>query len=311
MGCFMSKVLDGWARAGRPQRARALTRLELLVVILVLAAILLFVCLRAGPGRRYHTLSKRVVCAANLRMIGINTRVYAANHGGRWPMVGFDETADHIRYTVPVGGGAGTVTSPDRTQPSRSGPGGATELSPTRVFWLAVRSGDLVNRRFICPSSEDVDDPSEDISVYYDFMSGANVSYGLQVPFGPAATRARGAVDNRLAVAADKGPYKDALVATPPPELSVEAKRRAWQPFNSRNHHGEGQNVLFADGHVTFARTPTAGIDHDNIYTVALDNVHLAARAAGESPWMRSAPPFTSLDPDGEPMASTDSVIFP
>ncbi len=72
----MSKVLDGWARAGRPPRARALTRLELLVVILVSAAILLFVCLRAGPGRRYHTLSKRLVCAANLRMIGINTRVY-------------------------------------------------------------------------------------------------------------------------------------------------------------------------------------------------------------------------------------------
>jgi prepilin-type processing-associated H-X9-DG protein len=39
-------------------------------------------------------------------------------------------------------------------------------------------------------------------------------------------------------------------------------------PFdsNSANHGYEGQNVLFVDGHVIWANTPTCGLNADNIY---------------------------------------------
>jgi prepilin-type processing-associated H-X9-DG protein len=36
---------------------------------------------------------------------------------------------------------------------------------------------------------------------------------------------------------------------------------------NSPNHEQEGQNVMFADGHVSYEKTPFVGIEQDNIYT--------------------------------------------
>ena len=36
---------------------------------------------------------------------------------------------------------------------------------------------------------------------------------------------------------------------------------------NSRNHNGDGQNVLYADGHVEFQNNPFCGVNRDNIYT--------------------------------------------
>ncbi|NIQ99071.1 MAG: hypothetical protein GTN78_02550, partial [Gemmatimonadales bacterium] len=49
-----------------------------------------------------------------------------------------------------------------------------------------------------------------------------------------------------------------------------------WKQLNSGNHGGtgagEGQNVLFQDGHADFQRKPVVGIDADNIYTLMSDN---------------------------------------
>ena len=36
---------------------------------------------------------------------------------------------------------------------------------------------------------------------------------------------------------------------------------------NSLNHLEEGQNILFADSHVSFEKDPMQGIEGDNIYT--------------------------------------------
>jgi prepilin-type processing-associated H-X9-DG protein len=220
-----------------------------------------------------------------------------------------------LRYTVEVGGGKGTRWSPDRTQPSISGPDGTTELSPTRALWMLARSGDVTAKQFVCPSGKDEPASTGRIDSYYDFPLYDNVSYGYQVPFGPEQTRPRDPIDNRMILAADKGPYRDPGVALPPVSLSLGNLSEDWHPFNSNNHggksKGEGQNVLFVDGHVTFERTPIVGVDQDNIYTVMLDNRRESSRVVGESPWMRSAHPYAPFDDAGQPLSSTDSVIFP
>jgi prepilin-type processing-associated H-X9-DG protein len=289
--------------------------IELIVVVLIVG-VFLFLALPRFSGRKSRELAKRLVCAANLKGIGTSMRLYANDNDEQWPAPAFDDSAiGRIRYTIDIGKGEGTARSPDRTQPSFSGPGGTTELSPTRAMWMLVRSGDVPVRWFICPSGTDESDPTLQIDRFYDFTSYDNVSYGYQVPFGPERTRANERVDSRMTLAADKGPYDSPGVALPAASLSPANSPKDWRPFNSGNHgwagNGMGQNVLYADGHVTFERTPIAGVDHDNIYTVMLDNELPLSRIVGESPWMRSAHPYAPFDDAGQPLSSTDSVIFP
>ncbi len=302
-------------------RRRSLTQLEVLALLVVFViAVSLWFGLTRGRFSP-HELSPRLVCASNLKGIGTSCKIYANESDGSWPIPAFDEGyIGNIDYRVQVGGGAGSVRSPSRSQPSQSRTGGATQLSVTRALWTFVRSGDVTVKQFICLASGDTEDGTEYLDHYYDFTSYRNLSYGYQVPFGPAATRPRDGLDNRMVLAADKGPYVDGSVSSPPPGLKPIAPLGpgyattppgAWAQYNSPNHPGEGQNVLYADGHVEFRRVPTVGVDGDNIYTVALDNYNESSRVAGESPWMRSQPPFFPFIFDAPRLSSTDSVIFP
>jgi prepilin-type processing-associated H-X9-DG protein len=289
------------------------TLIELIFVILILGTFFLVIVPSLGRAR---VSTRRDYCAVNLKVIGTSMKVYANDHDGNWPVPAFDESAiGMIRYTVEVGGGRGTRWSPDRTQPSSSGSDGTTELSPTRALWMLVRSGDVTVKQFACSAAQDYPDPTDDIDSYYDFSSYNHVSYGYQVPFGPKRTRPRENMDNRMLLLADKGPYVKANVPVPVLGPLLTKTPADWRTFNSNNHggkcKGEGQNVFFADGHVTFERTPIAGIDHDNIYTVMLDNEFPLSRIVGESPWERSAHPYAPFDDAGQPLSSTDSVIFP
>ncbi len=291
---------------------RALTRIEIFAVLIVVA-VLGFVAYEAFRPRRYicREVSTRLVCASNLKGIATSCKIYANNNGGNWPSPAFDEDlVGKIDYRIPVGAGVGTVQSPNRSQPSFSGPQGTRELTVSRAYWILVRSGDITAKQFICPQSGDVNDPTENLDRNYDFTAQNNLSYGFQVPFGPVSTRAREGLENRMIVAADKGPYKDVTMAIPPVDIKHQAESEyaqtnrlptIWKSYNSQNHSGEGQNLLFADGHIEFKRTPIVGIDEDNIYTIMLENFNEASRTSGESPWMRASPPYSS----------TDSVIFP
>ena len=300
----------------RRSKQNASTLIELFVVVMCLA-VLIGVLLITTKRNRCGGCSRRLVCMSNLKGIGVSCKIYAYDNHELFPMPPFDETMiGRIDYTVKIGAGDGTMRSPSRTQPSVSGDGGATKLNVTRSFWMLVRSGDVTVKQFVCPTSDDTPDPTTRINDFYDFADYSHISYGFQVPFGPMGTRAAEARDNRMALAADKGPYVDAAVKLPIADPTLmgsdlakftETDPKLWRPFNTPHHGREGQNVLYADGHASFARTPTVGVDHDNIYTVALDNSTYAGLVIGESPWKRSAHPF-SATPNA---SSTDSLIFP
>ncbi len=185
---------------------------------------------------------------------------------------------------------------------------------------MLVRSGDVTVRQLLCPNSSDTPDQTDDVMAVWDFASPSNVSYGFPVPYGPPKTRAGEWMDSRVAVAADKGPYTSAGAPVPAASLEVydalrsrstRDARSEWRSFNSRNHGGEGQNVLFADSHVEFVSTPTVGVDLDNIYTAAGDNAAPASYRYGVSPWNGSPHPFAPRGADDQPIASTDSLIYP
>jgi prepilin-type processing-associated H-X9-DG protein len=324
------------------KRRPALAIIELSAAV---AALGILLAIAVASSSRARELSKRMVCNVNLKGIGASCRIYAMDHKGRWPIPAHDarvvsDPSDGVVYSswskdeLPecggrIGNGGGVAY--DRHRPSFStDPGASAQLSVTRAYWMLVRTGSVTVTQFICPSGDDETDPTEDIELYYDFQCYANISYGYQVPFGPAATQPHEGMDNRQAVAADKGPFYD---CEDPDDVDPDWHTgalgsvrlsdypKAWRWFNSHNHggkdNGEGQNVLFVDGHATFARTPTAGIDNNNIYTVidfdwggpeAYNLIH------GLPPCYYDPPPYpgqNSLGTGRYDYASTDSLIYP
>jgi len=317
------------------RRFRAFTLIELLVVIAIIA---LLISILLPSLSRARELSKRLVCGSNVKGIGTSCKIYSNENAEKWPVPAFKNKAigtTGIEYTLPDNGihGPGSgQTGFHRLEPSISEPTtgsgpqnvGTTDVAVTRAYWMLVRSGDITVKQFICASSGDDDDNTQDIELYYDFQQIKNISYGYQVPFGPRDTRPREGIDNRQIIAADKGPWY--LESDEPnwnagplgDKIQLEDPPKLWRQFNSPNHggksNGEGQNALFGDGHATFARIPAIGIDSDNIYTLMKNSWGVLPdnRIHGETATERDPPPFPGQNAFGQAKhSSTDSLIYP
>jgi prepilin-type processing-associated H-X9-DG protein len=306
------------------QRIRAFPLNALLVVIAIIA---LLISILLPSLSRARELSKRLVCQSNIKGIGTSAKIYANDNNERWMIPPFSrdldlpgtERVDYFGGNTPVGY--------ERDEPSYSrDPGASTQLSVTRAFWMLVRSGDVTPKQFICPSSGDNEDPTENIDFYYDFTEIENISYGYLVPFGPRDTQPREGVDNRLVMAADRGPFylrqDDPDWESPETgvDLTIDDSPKNWRQYNSGNHggsnNGEGQNCLFADGHAAFHRTPIVGLDHDNIYTVMTNdwgNIEGTNRIHGALPGsFAGAAPYPGDETFGpSAWSSTDTLIYP
>jgi prepilin-type processing-associated H-X9-DG protein len=315
--------------------------------LVVIAIIALLISILLPSLSRARELSKRLVCASNIKGIGTSAKIYANDNNEKWMIPPF------MRLQVDRGGidylcreGAISCWSPTastldpgcvgwkREDPSTSETpasptGGSEAVSTTRAYWMMVRSGDITVKQFICPSAGEDQDDTENLDLYYDFTCYDNVSYGYQVPFGPRDTQPHEGMDNRQIVAADKGPYyltgsePDWDSAGNPPPIDLDDSPKAWRAFNSANHggssNGEGQNCLYADGHASFQRRPSVGIDNDNIYTQMTDewgNTPLGSnRFHGWAP-LESAedypyPGQNAFCSGTGCFASTDTLIYP
>lgn len=319
------------------QRSKGFTLIELLVVIAIIA---LLISILLPSLSRARELSKRLVCASNIKGIGTSAKIYANDNTERWMIPGFkrsvidNEGIDYLKNNdtfaaIPDDPGeVGRERAYESTSETPSAPNsGSSAVSTTRAYWMMVRSGDITVKQFVCPSGGDDKDETENLDLYYDFESYLNISYGYQVPFGPRDTQPREGVDNRQVLAADKGPWYIARI----PDWNVGARGlvdtedspKAWRPFNSPMHggagNGEGQNTLYADGHASFNRIPACGIDNDNIYTLMTDDwgsVQGYNRIHGDTPHESATqgPPYPGQDafgPGAGNYASTDSLIYP
>lgn len=310
-----------------------------LVDLVALAVVVSLVASVGIPSLfRAQELSRRMVCAANLKGIGAAAKNYATDNDGQWMIPGFAESLidnGGIEYFPeslnlhPRVGEVGYIRFVQSESDDKIGVGGSSAVTTTRAFWMLVRSGAAPVQQFICPSAlNDAVDGTENIQMYYDFERYSSISYGYQVPFGPADTQPREGADPRRIHAADKGPFYFITNApnweTGPNDqfVRLDDSPHYWRTGNSPNHgghrNGEGQNVLFADGSVSFSRIPAVGADGDNIYTVMdgdWDAPEGFNRIHGQAPQTASNQfPYPGQDAfllDSTTFSSTDTLVFP
>jgi len=311
-----------------------------LVDVVACAAFVLVAAGIAAPAlSRLRVASKTTRCQENLKHFVTTSKIYANDNGELWPIPpssqsayapdgnGIDYLADSRNYDMPVEPGD---VGYDRETETTSDDAyfetiGSSSASTTRALWMLVRSGDMYPEDFICPSSRDVAIYEYDVDAYYDFATYRNVSYGYQVPFGPRGARPTEGADPRNVYIADKGPfYLDTFEPTfetlRGEPLTPASPRWRWRRYNSPNHWGTGQNVGYADGSVTFAQTPLAGVQGDNIYSLMTDAWDDAPFnwIHGESPHYATVGPNPfpgegafGLEPSTYYYSSTDSLIYP
>jgi prepilin-type N-terminal cleavage/methylation domain-containing protein/prepilin-type processing-associated H-X9-DG protein len=239
-----------------PRRA-AFTLIELLIVIGIIGALIAILLPAAEHVRHQAYIAK---CASNLRQIGLGISMYANENQGNYPRTTYVPGAPIVKGT-----GSSAIDP--------FGPGGPQPNDVTAAEYLLLRTEKLPPEIFLCPYNDETKyapDPA-DPRTHSNFADWTNnLGYSFANPYPDAAGvqaeyRLTSHISAAFAVAADRNPgvtsRTDVTAAVP------GASSRAIEKANSVNHESDGQNILYADGHVSFEATPLSGMNGDNIYT--------------------------------------------
>ena len=238
---------------------RGFSLVELLVVIGIIALLIsiMLPSLCASKER-----ANRVKCASNLRQIGVGMRLYANDNKGQFP-----------RTVMNTAGNLVAFTRPDATDPF--GDARPDNNDVTAALFLLVRNADLSPDVFLCPSSDGERGILTVPATSRSNFGKKELTFGVAWPYPLTDLGQRGykwkggAFDPTFAIAADispglVGPNDTNLYAARFPDGVPQTTLRL---MSSLNHEREGQNCLFADGHVEWFTTPFAGVNRDHIYT--------------------------------------------
>jgi prepilin-type N-terminal cleavage/methylation domain-containing protein/prepilin-type processing-associated H-X9-DG protein len=296
-----------------PQRARAFTLVELLVVIGIIA---LLISILLPSLNRARETANRVKCASNLRQIGQAILLYSNDNKGPYPRTAYigagamnatDIGVGGYQFTTGTGGFTG-LTDPFAAAATTyvTGPNGASLVNNVpQALYLLLRTEDITSSVMVCPSANQVADTygggTNTALNQINFTNiQNNLSYCYANPYPDTGALGSGykmvqGLEPTFAVAADINPGTSGNsgndnVLAPNTSSSGSSMRQG----NSNNHGKDGQNVLYGDGHVEFQNNPFCGTSRDNIYT------------RGGPTWGVS-----TQDLVGSPYTANDSVLLP
>ncbi len=290
------KVLDHFnsqAMQAANQKAGRWFSLAAIMIICVLGALFLTGIVPISIGASKER-ANRVHCASNLRQIGQALQLYA-NGNKCYPQTTYDPTKPLSNGFT----GAGAAIP--------FGPGGPAANDPTAAMFLLVKTTDMNQEVFVCPSSNQEKDTFTVNNVTYtsmqrsNFTGPNNLSYSFTNMYPGTAAVKLGYqwspnVTADFAIAADRNDA-DPKAFVGVTSASPQTQQR---PLNSHNHEQDGQNVLYNDGHAEWGQSPWMGVNKDNIYTSAkLD-------AAGNQ-----LNPAASVPLWPDPQGPLDSVLVP
>jgi len=284
-----------------PKAKGGFTLVELLVVIGIIA---LLISILLPSLNRAREQANRVKCASNLRQIGQGLQMYANENKGNFPRTYFNSGTDTVIASTD---GRWQPKSFDDTG-TKAGP--VKDNDVTSSLFLLLKTQDLTSEVFICPSSQGERDTFNNKSVqessnFTDIPT--NLTYSYVAPFPTKSARDAGfklnyTLTSDFAIAADINPGM--VGGNPPDNVKValpNSARNVMSNANSNNHNGDGQNVLYADGHVEFQNTPYAGMLRTGTKTAFRDNIYTAS--SGQTTGSHAS--------NAGPQDQMDSILYP
>jgi prepilin-type processing-associated H-X9-DG protein len=229
-----------------------------------------------GQAQMADEVANRVKCASNLRQIGQGLQLYSNENRGVYPRTLWDMANPKPTWGTPYEGNEklGASDKADPFAPKTSDVTPAPNDVSAALFML-LRTQDITSDVFICPSTgmEPMkyggakNTPANWTNWKGNKGLADHLSYSYQNAYPSkqaieAGWKLNNAIGAEYAVMADINPGIDALIRVP-----IAAGEDAARIGNSPNHGGEGQNVLYGDGHVEFQSSPYVGVARDNIYT--------------------------------------------
>jgi prepilin-type N-terminal cleavage/methylation domain-containing protein len=259
-------------------KKKGFTLVELLVVIAIIA---LLMGILMPALARVRQLAFRMTCGTNLSGIGKAMLIYANDYEDELPRAGGRDTqwGQTANWMAPD---RFTAFNVDRATSS----GGMASISS--CFYLLVKYAEVTPKSFICKGdagttefklSELTNVPTNfELIDAWDFGPPAesfkHCSYTYHVPFNLYALTTSS--EPGFAVAADRNPWimspagDSGTWADFSPDIAPwNASNEKARAGNAGSHQSDGQNVLFLDSHVEFAKRAYCSIEDDNIYTVS------------------------------------------